>query len=154
MDGQENKAMAIKKRTISSITIGTDGATTTGSKTVSLGAPYGAVRKIEVKGDDGNVEATATIVVTDADGRIVFSDSGLDFGADDATVKQTEQGYSTVGLGIYLAPVETEVIDRLGDPAADTEGLAGGILAASPLTVALSSGTDGDVYRVHVFVEV
>lgn len=147
--------MAIKKRTISTITIGTDGATTTGSKTVSLGAAYGSVRKIEVKGDDGNVEATATILVTDADGRIVFSDSGLDFGTDDSTAKQTEQSYSTVGLGIYPGPVETEVIDRLGDPSADTEGVTGGgVFAASPLTVALSSGTDGDVYRVHVWVEV
>lgn len=146
--------MAIKKRTIESIIIGTDGATTTGSKTVGLGAAYAKVLKLEVKGDDANVEATATILVTDADGRIIFSDSGLDFGTDDSTSKQTEQGYSTVGLGIYPVPVETEVIDRLGDPSADTEGVSPALIARSPLTVALSSGTDGDAYRVHVFVEV
>lgn len=144
--------MAVKKRTIESIIIGTDGATTTGSKQVGLGAAYAEVLKLEVKGDDGNVEASATILVTDADGRIIFSDSGLDFGADDATVKSTEQSYSTVGLGIYPVPVETEVTDRLGDPAADTEGVSPSIVAKSPLTVALSSGTDGDAYRVHVFV--
>jgi hypothetical protein len=144
--------MTIKKRTISTITIGTDGATTTGSKTVSLGAAVGFVRKIEVKGDDGNVEATATILVTDADGRIIFSDSGLDFGTDDSTSKQTEQSYSTVGLGIYPIAVEAEHINRVGTSDADMGGSY--IPAVSPLTVALSSGTDGDVYRVHVFVEV
>jgi hypothetical protein len=146
--------MTIKKRTISTITIGTDGATTTGSKTVSLGAAYGCVRKIEFKGDDTNVETSLAVLVTDAGGRIVYSDT-IDGGGDDSTVKQTEQSYSTVGLGVYLVPVETEAIDRLGDPSADTEGVGGqGVFAESPLTFALSSGTDGDVYRIHVWVEV
>lgn len=146
--------MAIRKRTISSITIGTDGATTTGSKTVGLGAAYAAIRKIEVKGDDANVEATATLVVTDRDGRIVAQATGVDFGTDDSTIKSTEQSYSTVGLSIYPVALETDVFDTGGDPAANTEGVSPAVIARSPLTVALSSGTDGDVYRVHVFVEV
>jgi len=146
--------MAIKKRTIDTITIGTDGATTTGSKTVGLGAAYAKVIKLEIKGDDGNVEATATLVVTDADGRVVAKATSVDFGADDSTVKSTEQSYSTVGLSIYPTALETDVFDTGGDPAANTEGPGPSIIARSPLTVALSSGTDGDVYRVHVFVEV
>lgn len=143
--------MTVRKRTIESITIGTDGATTTGSKSVGLGTAYAEVLKLEVKGDDANVEATATILVTDADGRIVFSDSGLDFGTDDSTSKNTEQSYSTVGLGIYPIAVELDHINRVGTSDADMGGSQ--VIARSPLTVALSSGTDGDAYRVHVFVE-
>ncbi len=152
--------MTIKKRSSSEVTVGTSyaagGSATTGEAgfNLGLGAKYGKVQKLEVKGDDANVEATATILVTDAGGRIVYSDSSLDFGTDDATVKQTEQSYSTVGLGIYITPVETEEIDRLGDPAADTEGTAPGVFAESPLTVVISSGTDGDKYKVHAWVEV
>lgn len=144
----------IKKRTINTITIGTDGSTGTGSKAVGLGSAYAKILKIEVKGDDGNVEATATLACTDADGRVVARASGVDFGADDSTVKSTEQSYSTVGLSLYPVALETDVFDTGGDPSANTEGVAPPVIARSPLTVALSSGTDGDVYRVHVFVEV
>lgn len=147
--------MTIKKRTIDTITIGTDGSTGTGSKSVGLGATYGAVRKVEVKGDDTNVDTTTALLITDADGRIVFSKGATDFGPDDSTSKQTEQSYSTVGLGMYLVPDEAETFDRNGEVSAANAGEAGnGIFARSPLTVALSSGTDGDVFRVHVFVEV
>lgn len=147
--------MTIKKRTIDTITIGTDGSTGTGAKSVGLGATYGSVRKIEVKGDDTNVDTTTTLVVTDADGRLVFTKGATDFGGDDSTSKQTEQSYSTVGLGMYLVPDEAETFDRAGEVSAANTGEAGaGIMARSPLTVTFGSGTDGDVFRVHVFVEV
>jgi len=151
--------MSFKKRSSAEITVGTSfvpGGSATGSEAgvrIGLGYAVGRIHKIEVKGDDANVEATATILVTDTNGRIIFSDSSLDFGTDDSTAGQTEQDYSTVGLGINVVPVETEAIDRLGDPAADTEGVGGGIFAVSPIDVVISSGTDGDKYKVHVFVE-
>jgi len=142
--------MAIKKRT-TTLTTGTDGPTGTASKEVGLGAAYGRILRVEVKGDDANVDVNNTIAITDADGRIVYAAAAIDAGADDSTAKATEQSYSTVGLAFN--PAYPAAADLENDATAGTVGSVG-LIARSPVTVAFAAGTDGDVHRVHLFVEV
>lgn len=134
-------------------------AAATGSVDIGLGAAYGRVLKFEVKGDDANVDSNNTFEILDADGRIVFTATALDFGSDDSTAKTTAQvnfagSANTVGLGYYLTPIETTVIDAGGDAEANTEGPPDGMFARSPVTCNFAAGTSGDVYEITLLVEV
>lgn len=142
--------MTIKRRTV---TLTTDSGGNASAE-LGLGAAYAKVLKFEFKGDDANVDVNNTLALTDADGRSIVDAIALDGGTDDSSIKATEQSYSTVGVGRFVTSIEAEVLDRDGDASADTEGLYAPPIARSPLTVALASGTEGDVHRVHVFVEV
>lgn len=142
--------MAFKKRTI---TLTTGGAGTASGE-LGLGAKYGRVFKVEFKGDDADVDTNNTLAITDNSGRKVLAATALDGGTDDSSALMTEQSYSTVGRGFYLGPVESDIVDQGGDFSANTEGQPYGVLAESPVTVAIASGTEGDVHRIHLFVEV
>jgi hypothetical protein len=146
--------MTIKRRTVR-LTTGTDGATGTASKTLGLGASYGRVFAFEFKGDDANVDNNNTLAITDADGRIILKATALDAGTDDSTLKKTSQIFSTVGVRGGLVEDEDSVYQgSAGAKTTDNVGAGEGIVARSPLTVAIASGTDGDVQEVSVFVEV
>ena len=149
--------MTIKKRT-GTLTTGTTGGSGTGTATldVGLGAAYAKIFRFEFKGDDANVDANNTIELVDADGRIVLKATALDAGTDDATLKSTEQSYSTVGVAYDLVNDEARALQgSIGAVTTDNVGAgSGGILARSPVTINIAAGTDGDVQRVHLFVEV
>lgn len=144
--------MTLKKRKSSTFTVGAAGTAT--AQSIGLGAVYGKVLGFEFKGDDGNVTTSTTITITDQDGRIVYT-GAHDTGTDDSTAKRTNQTFSTVGVFVRVAPVETEVFDQGGTAFSAAEGAAvDGIVAKSPLSVALSSGVSGDTHQVVVWVEV
>ncbi len=126
----------------------------TASVDLGLGAPYGRVFKVELKGDDANVDNNTTFAFSDAEDRILLAATAFDAGTDDSSVKMTSQDFSTVGVGFYLAPVESDVVDSGGDPSANTEGNVPGVVAKSPLTIDLAAGTATDVFEITVFVEV
>jgi hypothetical protein len=141
--------MSIKRRRT---TITMAGATA--SVDLGLGAPYGKVFKVEIKGDDADVDINATFAITDAEGRKVLAATAVDAGTDDSTALTTSQDFSTVGVGFYLGPIESTIYDAGGDPSADTEGVAPGMVAKSPVTIDVAAGTATDVYEVTLFVEV
>ncbi len=143
--------MAIKRRRTTATT-GTDGATTTFSKELSLGAAYALLLKFEIKGDDTNVDSSAGYTITDAEGRLILTLAAFDAGPDDSTVKATNQTYSTVGRSLTISPIETDIVDTGGDFAANTEGNVAGVIVASPLTIASTGGTDGDVFQLTAYV--
>jgi hypothetical protein len=148
--------MAIKKRTATLVT-GTTGAPSTGEADIELGlgAAYARVFKVEVKGDDANVDSNAQFAITDADGREILVATAIDGGTDDSTALKTEQSYSTVGVGFYLTAIETDIKNgEDGVSYSETEGLFAAPLARSPVTINITAGTDGDEHRVHLFVEV
>jgi len=145
--------MAIKRRRMTATT-GTDGATTTFSKDLTLGAAYAKVLKVEIKGDDTNVDSSAGYTIVDAEGRLILTLAAFDAGPDDSAVKATNQVYSTVGRALWLSPLETDIVDAGGDFSANTEGNVLGVVAASPITVAQTGGTDGDVFQITAYVEV
>lgn len=144
--------MAIKSRSIT-LTTGTDGPTGTATGELGLGAAFGRILKVEFKGDDANVDSNNTLAITDKDGRVIFAATALDAGTDDSTSKNTEQGFSTVGVGFYLTAAEAEVRDRGGDASADTEGLVAPPVARGPVTIDIAAGTDGDVQKVILLVD-
>ena len=140
--------MALKRRR-KTITM----AGATGSVAIGLGAAFARVLRIEVKGDDANVDADTTFAITDADGRLVLTAIALDAGTDDSTVKATDQGFSTVGLAYAL--VNDEAKSLLSSGAVATDNVGGGpVIAASPVTVALAAGTSTDVFEITLVVEV
>jgi len=141
--------MTIRKRTITLTSNGSGAA----SGELGLGCKYGRIFKVEFKGDDADVDTNNTLAITDNAGRAVLAATAFDGGTDDSTAKKTEQSFSTVGVGFYLGPVESDVYDAGGDASANTEGQAIGVLAESPVTIAIASGTEGDVHRIHLFVE-
>ncbi len=141
--------MAIKKRT-TTYTM----AAATGSCTLGLGAAYGKVLKVEWKGDDADVDTNATIGIVDADGRQILAATAMDAGTDDSSARHTGQTYSTVGIGLYLSPNEADGIGADGSAVATAEGLSSAPIAQSPVTIAFTAGTSGDVYQVSLFVEV
>jgi len=143
--------MAIKRRRTTATT-GTDGATTTFSKELSLGAAYGLLLKLELKGDDTNVDSSAGYTVTDAEGRLILTLAAFDAGPDDSTTKATNQVYSTVGRSLSVVTLETDIVDTGGDFSANTEGGNAGVVCASPLTIAQTGGTDGDVFQITAYV--
>jgi hypothetical protein len=151
--------MTIKKRTGTLVTgtthAGAGAVTGEARLEVGLGAAYAKVFKVEFKGDDSGVDANNTLTLTDADGREVLVATALDGGTDDSTALKTEQDYSTVGVGFYLTALETDIRDAdAGAAYSATEGLFAPMLARSPVTITIESGTDGDEHRVHLFVEV
>lgn len=139
---------------------GTDGATTTASKTISLGKKFGYIIGFEFKGDDADVDTNATLEVVDAAGRIIVPATALDAGQDDSTVKATNQDYSTVG--VYRSLVENEGVGtattgtKMRGEASPTDNVGGtrGVFAQGPVTINIAAGTDGDVHQVVLHVEV
>ena len=129
-------------------------AAATGTKEIGLGAAYGKIFKVEIKGDDANVDNNGTFAIADAEGREIMAAKALDPGTDDATALHTSQDYSTFGVGFYLAPNEVDVMDSSGDVSVDTEGVVPGVVAKSPVTVSVASGTSGDAFEITLFVEV
>lgn len=125
----------------------------TGSFNMHLGAQYVRVHKVEIKGDDADVDSNTEFTITDADGRLVMASKAVDAGTDDSSVLATSQDYSTVGKGYYLCPNEA---DKIGVDAAaitDNQGSGSGVLARSPVTVAIAAGTSGDAFEVSLLVE-
>ena len=123
----------------------------------------GRVLKLEFKGDDADVDVNNTIQLLDRDGRQLLAALATDGGTDDSTVLNTDQevvvgktvtAVSTFGVGYYLSPNEADIYDESGDAQANTEGTVAGVVAVSPVTAVLASGTDGDWHRVTLWVEV
>lgn len=147
------------KRRVGTLTFPTGG---TGSIEIGLGAAYGRVHAIELKGDDTNVDTNTTYALTDAAGRVILTAIALDAGTDDSSVKDTAQSESigglaasTVGVMRYLSFDEAKSIQSSGAVITDNVGGAGsGVFAKSPVTVAMAAGTSGDVIQVALFVEV
>jgi hypothetical protein len=127
-------------------------AAATASKELGLGAPYARPLRIEVKGDDANVDDNTTFALTDDEGRAVLTAVAIDAGDADAG-NTTGNGFSTVGAGYAL--VNDEARSLLSSGAVGTDNVGGGpIIAKSPLTIDVAAGTSGDVFEVTVFVEV
>src|SRR3972149_5975421 len=133
--------MAYKRRRT---TITMAGATAT--KELGLGAAYGRVVKVEVKGDDADVDTNATFALTDAEGRELLAAFAIDGGTDDSTALHTSQDFSTFGVGFSPPAPEAAAVDAAGDASADTEGLVNHPIAKSPVTIDVAAGTatDGD----------
>lgn len=159
--------MAIKKRYVDLLTgtshVGAGAVSGEARGNIGLGAEYGRVLKFEFKGDDADVDTNNTLQLIDANGRQLLAALALDGGTDDSTALNTDQEciigtavttVSTFGVGYYLGPNEVDVIDESGDASANTEGMTVGVIAKSPVTAVLASGTDGDWHRVALFVEV
>lgn len=124
---------------------------------IGLGAPVGRIVRVEFKGDDANVDNNNTLALTDGEGRIIFAAAALDAGTDDSTTKATSQTQLVNGaastVGVAFNPAYPAAADLENDATAGTEGEIG-ILARSPITATILSGTDGDYHRVTLFVEV
>lgn len=134
-------------------------ASDTATAEIGLGAAYGRVHALEVKGDDANVDSNTTYALTDADGRVILTAIALDAGdADSANdvANATVGGLSsTFGLMRYLSFDEAKSIQSSGAVITDNVGGAGsGVFAKSPITVTCAAGGTGDVIRVGLFVEV
>lgn len=125
----------------------------TGSFTMHLGKKWARVHKVEIKGDDADVDSNMTVAIHDADGRLVMAAKAVDAGADDSVVLATSQDYSTVGVGFYLAPNEADMVGVDGVAQTDNQGGASGVLARSPLTFTLAAGTAGDEFEFALIVE-
>jgi hypothetical protein len=129
---------------------------------IGLGAVYGKVIAVEVKGDDANVDTNAALNLVDAEGRLLLDAMTLDAGDttfDQYTSQTASIGglTSTVGYLIGLAYQGTQQYSTAATPdaAADAEGHGSdGVFAKSPVVVTLTAGTDGDVHRVGLWVEV
>jgi hypothetical protein len=127
---------------------------------IGLGAPYGRVMAIEVKGDDADVDTNASLALEDAHGRKIVAGITLDAGAttfDEYTSQEAIIGglTSTVGYLIKIGYPEDQAYNSEGDAAADTEGHSdSGVFAKSPVLATLTAGTDGDVHRVGLWVEI
>jgi hypothetical protein len=134
-------------------------AAATATTTVGLGAAYGRVHAVEIKGDDADVDTNATVELIDADGRVILAAFASDAGDADATNdtgNQTVGGLtSTFGVMRYLTFDEAKSIQSTAAVITDNVGGAGsGIFAKSPITVNGAAGTSGDVIQVGLFVEV
>ncbi len=124
---------------------------------------YAMVRALEVKGDDDAVNASTAFAITDCEGRTLMASRAIDGGdttSDEYTAQQnaigtTVSAVSTVGVSNALAYIETAYVDdnATRDISANTEGNIAGVFGRGPLTVTATSGTDGDWFRVGVFVE-
>lgn len=141
--------MAIKKRR-TTLTM----AAATGSVTLGLGASYARLLRLEVKGDDANVDDDMTVSITDADGRLVLTAVDIgDAGRDDSTTKRTNQTFSTVGEAYAI--VHNEALNLGSEGAVQTDNVGGGpAIARSPVTFAVANGTSTDVIEFTLFVEV
>jgi len=128
-------------------------AATTGSVEIGLGAPYARLLRLEVKGDDANVDADSTFALVDADGRKALVAFEIDAGADDSTVLDTDQGFSTVGKAFALVFDEAKSLMSTGVLQTDNVG-GGALIAKSPVTCSVAAGTSGDVFEITLIVEV
>lgn len=129
-------------------------AAATASKDLGLGAPFARLIRVEIKGDDANVNDATTFSLTDDEGRLVLTavDVG-DAGRDDSTTKRTSQSFSTVGEAYTL--VNDEALNLLSSGAVATDNVGGGpVIAKSPVTIGVASGTSGDVFEVTIYAEV
>lgn len=159
--------MALKKRYVD-VLVGTShvgaGAVTGEARGfIGLGEKFGKVVGYELKGDDADVNATATLGLTDDEGRIILTAVVTDGGTDDSTLKRTQQDavigttvstVSTVGVARQLVDEEDTVMGSDGVLTTDNVGASTGKFAKSPVTATILSGTDGDWYRVILWVEV
>jgi len=138
-----------------------------GHITFGRGNKFGRIIKIELKGDDTDVDVNGTFTMVDAKGREVLTaftiPGGDGAGGSDAVTLMTDQravigktvtAVSTFGVGYYLSVIETEILDSGGDFSANTEGGVAAPFAESPVLVTHLSGTDGDWHRVTLWVEV
>jgi hypothetical protein len=140
--------MAIKSRR-KTITM----AAATGSVSIGLGAAFARLLRLEVKGDDAAVNAATTFEIVDADGRKALVAVAIDGGTDDSTVLDTDQGFSTVGVGLDLVNDEGKSMMSTGVLGTDNVG-GGPLIARSPVLVSLASGTSTDVFEITLIVEV
>lgn len=141
---------------------GVAASTGTFVKNIGLGAPYGEILGIEFKGDDADVNASTTFAFTDAVGRTILPAMAVDAGGttrDEYTNQEPLIG-ATVGaastVGDFQVPGTDpgRVYDSAGDLSAATEGKVMGKFAKSPVTVTGASGTDGDYFRIGLWVRV
>lgn len=158
--------MAIKFRYVDILTgtshVGAGAVSGEARGNIGLGAEYGRVLGVEIKGDDANVNATAQFALTDAKGRQLLAAKAIDAGDttfDEYTSQEDVIGTavsvaSTVGALFILGYPEDQYLDSEGDFSANTEGMVAGLFAKSPVTVAQTAGTDGDWFRVGLWVEV
>ena len=130
---------------------------------IGLGAAYGRVLAFEFKGDDADVDVNNTLSLTDAKGRVILAAVALDGGDADAANRTNQEdvigttvtAVSTFGIAAGLTEEEDRVYGADGVLTTDNVGAGGGgMLAKSPVTVAIEAGTDGDWHRVGLWVEV
>lgn len=144
---------------------GVAAATGTFVKNIGLGAEYGEIVGIEFKGDDADVNATTTFAFTDADGRTILPAMAIDAGGTTRDEYTNQEAYigATVGalltastVGDFQVPGTDpgRVYDSAGDLSAATEGKVMGKFAKSPVTVTGAAGTDGDYFRIGMWVRV
>lgn len=128
-------------------------AAATGSTEIGLGTPYARILRLEIKGDDGNVDDTTTLELIDGEGRLILTAFDIgDAGRDDSTTKRTSQTFSTVGEAYAL--VNDEALSLLSSGAVGTDNVGGGpVVAKSPVTVNFAAGTSGDVFEVALYVD-
>jgi hypothetical protein len=130
--------------------------------TLGLGAPFGRICAVEIKGDDADVNATTAWSVTDAETRLVYvstQDAGAttfdQYTSQTAIVGTTVGAVSTVGFVSAMGYPELTYKDIDGLANDDTGGESpNGVYAKSPLTITQTSGTNGDWFRFGVWVEV
>lgn len=120
--------MAYKKRS-------TGALSSDQTKVVGLGAAYALVRRVDVV---ASLDTTTAVTITDDDGVTIFT-----LASGDHTTKKRQ----------YVTPLETIVVDTGGDAMIDAEGAPGGVLAKSPIDIAVSGIGSGTV-TVDVFEEV
>jgi hypothetical protein len=150
--------MALRIRKSEIITVGTTGGTGTGTArtTIGLGAAVAKVLGFEFKGITGS-DGSVTLRLRDADGRAVYRATSLAPYTDDSTNRKTEQGTSTKGVLVLLQGAVAADIATVSDVANEAATAAGraavGILAKGPITVDITTGTDGETCRVNLLVE-
>lgn len=141
---------------------GVAAATGTFVKNIGLGSKYGEIVGIEIKGDDADVNASTTFAFTDAAGRTLLPAMAIDGGAttrDEYTNQEPLIG-ATVGAASTVGDFQVpgidpgRVYDSAGDLSAATEGKNMGKFAKSPVTVTGAAGSDGDWFRIGLWVRV
>jgi hypothetical protein len=120
--------MTIKKRSTGAISADS-------TPKVGLGAAYAVLRRVDVV---ASADTSTAVTITDRDGVTVYT-----LASGDHTTKKRQ----------YVTPVETTVVDTGGDAMIDAEGAPGGVIARSPLDVAITGIGSGTV-TVDLFVDV
>lgn len=141
---------------------GVGAATGTFVKNIGLGSVYGQILGIEYKGDDADVNASTTFAFTDADGRTLLPAMAIDAGGTTRDEYTSQEVIVAGGVGTNSTVGDFQVpgydpgrvFDSAGDVSAATEGKNMGIFAKSPVTVTGAAGTDGDAFRIGLWVRV
>lgn len=109
--------------------------TADGTYSVGMGAPYGALHRVDVL---SSADTSVAVTVNDDDGvaRATFASGD----------------YTTIARR-FIVPVETTVFDSGGDPAIDAEGVSPPVVCKGPLDIVVTGLGSGNV-RVDLFVEV